>query len=74
LAASKFNETEDCLIFQRMVKLMLHVKLKKLSSPQSKAFLSIVSKLEEQVSEYTQMEAFSYLNRKCQEGLLTSKI
>lgn len=45
MAAEKFNATEDCLIFQRMLKLMLFVKLKQLSSAQSKAFLLVISKL-----------------------------
>jgi hypothetical protein len=53
LASEKFNHTEDYLIFTRMAKMVLYVKLNNLSTPEAKAFLGMTARLEAQAPNYT---------------------
>ena len=57
-----------------MLKMALHVQIKGLSTSESKALLAIISKLERQGSNISQIEAFSFLNKKCQSELIIRKI
>ena len=61
-------------IFERMAKIVLYIRLKNLSSAESKSFLSIITKLELQNSVTNPVEAFTFLHRKCQNEVLLKKV